>query len=224
MRGFTRKGIRRQSSADKGRSERYVDRDEFILVFCRDKRLLHLGCIGLTELPDNERVLRFPETLHWRLSQVAQVFGVDNSAAVVAQLRESSMADNIDLGDVQELEMLKSLRSEFDVIVASDIVEHVSNPGRMLDGIHRLYDENTIVLITVPNAFGLLNFLRFVTRSSPDPRPGLPTHRDVPGRGAGNKEFRSVPAFPLSLRSGASLPTSRGAVPHPRTYPREILK
>jgi 2-polyprenyl-3-methyl-5-hydroxy-6-metoxy-1,4-benzoquinol methylase len=141
---------------------RYVDRDGFILQFCRGKRVLHLGCVGLTDLPSEERVLRFPETLHWRLSQVARVIGVDNSANVVARLRESDLAANIVVGDVQALEEIEALRPEFDVILAADIIEHVSNPGRLLDGIHRLCRADTDVLLTTPNAFGLFNFIRFM--------------------------------------------------------------
>ena len=140
---------------------RYVDRDEYILKFCRGKRVLHLGCVGLTDLPSAERVRLFSETLHWRLSQIARVVGVDNSANVVARLREMGMADNIVVGDVQRLGEIEVLRPEFEVILAADIIEHVSNPGQLLDGIHRLCRVDTDVLITTPNAFGLFNFMRF---------------------------------------------------------------
>jgi 2-polyprenyl-3-methyl-5-hydroxy-6-metoxy-1,4-benzoquinol methylase len=143
---------------------RYVDRDQFILRFCRGKRVLHLGCVGLTDLPVAERVRLFPQTLHWRLSKAARVSGVDNSADTVARLREDVLADNILVGDVQHLERIEALRPEFEVILAADIIEHLSNPGLMLDGIRRLCRAETQVLLTTPNAFGLLNFLRYVGR------------------------------------------------------------
>ena len=49
---------------------------------------------------------------------------------------------------------------KFDVVIAGDIIEHLSNPGQMLDGIKRFCTENTQVIITTPNAFGAPNFLR----------------------------------------------------------------
>ena len=68
---------------------RYVDRDDFIIQFRRGRRILHLGCVGLADLSVDERVSRFAESLEWRLSREATVIGVDYSADVVAQLRDS---------------------------------------------------------------------------------------------------------------------------------------
>ncbi len=48
----------------------------------------------------------------------------------------------------------------FDVVIAGDIIEHLSNPGRMLDGIRRFCTADTRVIVTTPNALGAPNFLR----------------------------------------------------------------
>jgi 2-polyprenyl-3-methyl-5-hydroxy-6-metoxy-1,4-benzoquinol methylase len=48
------------------------------------------------------------------------------------------------------------------VIVAGDIIEHLSNPGRLLDGVHALCGPDTAVIVTTPNAFGLVNYLRYL--------------------------------------------------------------
>ena len=50
---------------------------------------------------------------------------------------------------------------KFDVIVIGDLIEHLSNPGLMLYRIKKFCDERTKIIITTPNAFGLLNFIRY---------------------------------------------------------------
>jgi len=54
------------------------------------------------------------------------------------------------------------MNSKFDVLVVSDIIEHLSNPGLMLEGIKRFCDQNSIIIITTPHSFGLMNYLRFI--------------------------------------------------------------
>lgn len=49
---------------------------------------------------------------------------------------------------------------EFDVVLAGSIIEHLSNPGLMLANIKRFFSENTILIITTPHVWGLLQFIR----------------------------------------------------------------
>lgn len=141
----------------------YVGRDDFVLRQARDKRVLHLGCVGGTDQPTQQRTNSYPSTLHARLSAIAKTtLGVDRSAEVVCEWRDRHRVSNILIGNVEELDLL-DLRPEFDLIVAGDIIEHLSCPGRMLDGIRRICTSETRVIITTPNAFGLPNYLRFVS-------------------------------------------------------------
>jgi hypothetical protein len=66
-------------------------------------------------------------------------------------------------GDVTRLQDLPINRS-FEVILAGSIIEHLANPGEMLDGIARLCGVDTTVIITTPNVFGLLQFLHVALR------------------------------------------------------------
>jgi 2-polyprenyl-3-methyl-5-hydroxy-6-metoxy-1,4-benzoquinol methylase len=66
-------------------------------------------------------------------------------------------------GNVEHLEdMVPELRG-FDVVVAGDIIEHLSNPGLMLDGIRSRLATNGRVIISTPNAFGVASWLRVLT-------------------------------------------------------------
>ncbi len=138
----------------------YVAKEEFILRLASGRSVLHLGCVGFTDLAIGDRVRSAKQSLHWKLTQLSETVGVDRSVAVIDGYRELGVFTNIVAGDVERLDELQLTR-KFDVVVAGDIIEHLSNPGRMLDGIKRFCNGNTDVVITTPNAFGAPNFLRY---------------------------------------------------------------
>jgi 2-polyprenyl-3-methyl-5-hydroxy-6-metoxy-1,4-benzoquinol methylase len=140
---------------------RYLEKEAAILEMARGQRVLHLGCVGFTDLTANERIRLAHKTLHYLLTQCAEVVGVDLSAAVVREYERLGIFSNILIGNVERLSDL-ALNQTFDLIVAGDIIEHVSNPGLMLDGIKRFCRLGTRIVITTPHAFGLPNYLRFL--------------------------------------------------------------
>ncbi len=53
-------------------------------------------------------------------------------------------------GDVESID----LGRRFDVVFAGDIIEHLSNPGRYLDNMHRHLHDDGLLIVTTPNTFG----------------------------------------------------------------------
>ena len=151
------------STGEQGNAEitSYVERESAILDFVKGRKVLHLGCVGFTDLDPNERVAMASHSLHWTLSQIADVVGIDSAEKVVREYERLGIFRNILVGDVTRIEELR-LSAKFDVILAGDILEHVSNPGSMLDGLRGLCHSETKLVLTTPNAFGLPNFLRFI--------------------------------------------------------------
>jgi 2-polyprenyl-3-methyl-5-hydroxy-6-metoxy-1,4-benzoquinol methylase len=141
---------------------KYHQKDELILSRCSGKSVLHLGCVGTTDAQTDEKVSAAPSTLHMKLSSTAKVTGVDLCAEAVEAYRSLGICDNILVGDVEKLDDL-GLKPEFDIIVIGDLIEHLSNPGHMLDGVRRLCRADTTVLLTTPHAFGFAPFLRHLT-------------------------------------------------------------
>lgn len=140
---------------------KYLDRDLAIFEIARSKRVLHLGCVGHTDFTQEERVQFAKNTLHWKLSSIADVVGVDHSQQVIGEYERLGVFQNIVYGDVEHLEGME-VDEKFDVIVAADIIEHLSSPGAMLNGMKRFCRPDTQIIITTPHAFGLLNYLRFL--------------------------------------------------------------
>jgi len=102
-----------------------VDRVPFILEQCADRIVLNLGSAS--------------GTLHEGISKVARhVVGVDRESATIC----------CDLD--REPGRLATLTGVVDLIVAGEILEHLANPGRLLEVLRAL---NANLLVTVPNAF-----------------------------------------------------------------------
>lgn len=136
----------------------YVAKEEFILQMAAGRSVLHLGCVGFTDIAPADRASFAKQSLHWKLTQTDTV-GIDCSTAIIEEYRQSGLFSNIVAGDVERLDEVAITR-RFDVVIAGDIIEHLSNPGRMLDGLRRFCSADTRLIITTPNAFGAPNFLR----------------------------------------------------------------
>ena len=141
---------------------KYYSKTQRIIELCHGRRVLHIGCVGFTDLQTPERVALVKKTLHHTLTNCATTIGIDYSLEAIEYFQEHQIFNNIIYGNVEHMEEL-GLEPEFDVVVAGDIVEHLSNPGRMLDGIRTVCRPDTLVLITTPHAFGLLSFLRHLS-------------------------------------------------------------
>jgi len=137
----------------------YVAKEDYIVRISSGLTVLHLGCVGFTDLDVEDRVKFARRSLHWKLTQCSKVVGVDRSGSVIEELRNLGIFHNVVDGDVERLEELP-IDQKFDVIIAGDIIEHLSNPGRMLDGIKRFCTNKTRIVVTTPNAFGAPNYLR----------------------------------------------------------------
>ena len=131
-------------------------RREYVLKKCRNKRVLHLGCVdeGLV----SERI-KGEKFLHGLLKSVAsELWGVDISHEGIEYLRKLGF-NNLIVGDVEHIDSIKELKNRnFDVIVASEIIEHLNNPGLFLQSVKHLFTPKAIMILTTPNAYRLDQF------------------------------------------------------------------
>lgn len=133
-----------------------IGRIEFVLESCRDKRVLHLGCVdeGMTL----ERI-RNGGLLHIRLLGVArELYGVDINKEGLNLLQEEGIT-NLIKGNVEQLDCIQELHGQkFDVILATEVIEHLDNPGLFLQSSKKLFEEKTIMILTTPNAHRITGF------------------------------------------------------------------
>lgn len=141
----------------------YCSRWDFIIDRCKERVVLHLGCIGITEGSIEEKVRAMLEerVIHALIRRhSARVVGIDYDRQSVDDLRRLGYSEIV-YGDVMRLKEAP-VDGTFDIVVCGDLIEHLSNPGDMLEGIKRFVTDRSDIIITTPNAFGGLHFLRYL--------------------------------------------------------------
>ncbi len=142
--------------------KKYIYRNWFVLQRVQRKKVLHLGCIGETDSNLETKLKRAPFLLHHQVEKVAgETFGIDIDAEAIELYKKKLSKQKLFVGDVERLDKVE-LNKKFDIVLFTDLLEHLSNPGLALEGIKRFMDTKSEVIISVPHAFGLPNFLRYV--------------------------------------------------------------
>jgi 2-polyprenyl-3-methyl-5-hydroxy-6-metoxy-1,4-benzoquinol methylase len=131
--------------------EAYVSRMELFSAACRGRKVLHLGCSSGRFIKD--RIMR-GSFLHEILRQQAShLTGLDldnDSLATMASLGYT----NLYHGNAEELDH-SGIHDSFDVIVAGDLLEHITRPGSLLDSAKALLAPAGQLILSTNNAFGL---------------------------------------------------------------------
>ena len=149
-----------------------VQRIEYLIELCRDKSVLHLGC---SDWPFTEKAIAGKTHLHFYLTEVArEVVGFDYDEAGLETLRRHGATD-LYFADLEKLDDVP-LTKTFDVIVAGEIIEHLSNPGLFLRGIQRFMNPQTNLAVTTINAFCAMRWMQYGLRGKKGSRE--PVHPD----------------------------------------------
>ncbi len=120
------------------------------MALCRNKVVLDIGCVDHKALTEKN-----PFWLHKLIQSVAkEVTGVDMAKEEVKKL--SSKGYNIVAGNAETFKLNK----KFDVIVAGELIEHVSNAGLFIENIKKHLKTDGKIALSTPNAFGIRTVLR----------------------------------------------------------------
>lgn len=137
-----------------------VQRVDFIKNACVGKKVLHLGC---TNYPYTKESLENNMLLHFEIAEVArELYGFDFDQKGI-DILENSGVKNLYRADLEKLEEVE-LNETFDVIIAGEMIEHLSNPGLFLKGIQRFMNEQTELIITTINAYSAMRFMIYGLR------------------------------------------------------------
>jgi SAM-dependent methyltransferase len=113
-------------------------REDIILDHSKNKDLLDIGCMGRTD-----KYKLWPQ-----VKAVARTYtGIDIQSPTSPDVVQGNM-ETYDFGRT------------FDVVVAGDVLEHVSNQGLFLENIRRHLRQDGILIMTTPNAKWPTVFLR----------------------------------------------------------------
>lgn len=96
-----------------------------------------------------------------------EIVGVDADREALAEAEKRGIATRwADLDEPLPFE-----DSSFDVVVAGELLEHLRDPGRLVDEVRRVLRPGGSFVASVPNAFRLKNRLRFLLGRKPEDDP-----------------------------------------------------
>ena len=137
-----------------------VQRVDLIKRISTGKKVLHLGC---TNWPYTKEAIDNNMLLHFDLEKIAgELYGFDYDQKGLDILSNRGTR-NLYRADLENLDEL-NLDETFDVIIAGEMIEHLNNPGRFLQGIQRFMNNETELVITTINAYSALRFMIYGLR------------------------------------------------------------
>ncbi|MEM3171085.1 MAG: class I SAM-dependent methyltransferase [Candidatus Hadarchaeales archaeon] len=122
-----------------------MERLAWIIKHCKGKEVLDVGCFGFQISEGLE------EPKYWLHREIVKhaksVLGMDILKKNIQWARKKGY--KVVYGDAENF----SLGRKFDVIVAGELIEHLSNPGLFLSCAKAHLRSNGILVLTTPNAF-----------------------------------------------------------------------
>lgn len=134
------------------------ERHPFLVDYCKNKRVLHVGCVDAGLL---EERFSTDQLLHQKLHDVcSELWGtdIDNSGIEFLQSKGYQNLYAVDISNPEKLDLF--IGKDFDVIIFSEVIEHLLDIGKMLAGLNQLMNLGTRLVVTTPNAFSLRTLFR----------------------------------------------------------------
>jgi SAM-dependent methyltransferase len=143
---------------------------DFLLPLVEGKKVLDIGATELVGTLNKQKRERW---IHGRIAEVAErLVGLDVSAEQVEVLRTEGF--DMRVGDAETFELPET----FDVIVAGELIEHLSNPGCFLDRARAHLRTGGILALTTPNRYSTQSILA-VLKTGTHPRYEKPIAKHV---------------------------------------------
>lgn len=128
-----------------------------IELYVKGKTVLDIGCVDAR--PDGKKKYKSTGLHHFLNTHASQLTGVDTDPDGVKQMKQDGY--NVIESNAEDM----NLGRQFDCIVAGEVIEHLSNQGLFLENMKRHLVKNGVLIITAPNAFGILNFWRILRKN-----------------------------------------------------------
>ncbi|MGB8319888.1 MAG: methyltransferase domain-containing protein [Ignavibacteriaceae bacterium] len=146
-----------------------VERKEWIYSHIIYQRVLHAGA---TDYPITKMKADSDQLLHIQLQgKCKQLVGIDIEKTSIKFLQKEYGITDIIEGDLEKLTLYFE-KNYFDLVIAGDVIEHISNIGLFFNGAREILLPEGKLIITVPNTFSIKRFLGVIflrqERNHPD--------------------------------------------------------
>ncbi len=130
-------------------------RDDYIVEKCKGKKVLH---IGATDAPFTEEKFNKGTLLYSKIATVAsEQLGVDLDRKSADFLNEKKLPNS--RIEILNLDNIANFDFNPEVIIFGETLEHLMNLQTALYNIKKAMNENTELIISVPNATNFLSFI-----------------------------------------------------------------
>lgn len=137
---------------------RKMQKEDIILPVCAEKRVLDIGCAGQA-IPFGS-----PNWVHGRIAEVAkETVGVDVNKDAVEEIQQAGY--DVRYADAQDF----NLGEKFEVVTLIELIEHVSNPGLVLDHVNKHLVSGGVMVVTTPNPFNPFVFWTYEIKDKGNP-------------------------------------------------------
>ena len=129
------------------------NRNDFTVRLCTHKNVLHLG---FADYPFTEGKIKNNQLLHLHLKAVTdKLYGIDIEERAVTMYKQLTGDESVSAMDINDIP--DNIFKQFEVIVAGEILEHLSNPLSLISKLESKMKKGQTLLITVPNYLALDN-------------------------------------------------------------------
>lgn len=133
-----------------------VNRADFILSECNKKNILH---IGFADHPFTEERIKDNTLLHLQLKQSAgTAWGLDNHTGAIEKYISMTGDEQVVFGDLMQAPVAGNIETPFDIVLVSEVLEHLRDPHKAVENIYYSFPAGTIFIITLPNYTSLDSF------------------------------------------------------------------
>lgn len=128
--------------------EPIFDKFAYIQEWVKNKKVLDIGVVCHDVHFDEKWYIN--GFLHGFLCESAKsVLGIDIEKSGVETLRKYGY--NVIVADAEKMD----LKEKFDVVIAGDVIEHLSNPGSFIKRANTHLNPDGVLILITPNAFSL---------------------------------------------------------------------
>ena len=143
---------------------RIENRLAIIQPYAKNKSVLDIGCVDAR--PGDVRKYESTGLHKFLMTLTDDIQGVDIDAEGAKEMQASGY--NVVAADAEDMD----LNQQFDCIVAGEIIEHLNNAGKFLETMNKHLKDHGVLIITTPNACGILNTLRIIKGNNIKVHPG----------------------------------------------------
>jgi len=134
------------------------ERFKLIKPYIENKTVLDIGCCGSR--------YKLEGWLHLNIKKYAKsVFGIDKSKECIEFLREKGY--DVEVANAENF----NLNQKFEVIVAGELIEHLSNFQGFLNSVKKHLNEDGLLILSTPNMFYFREILFLILRGYPTVNP-----------------------------------------------------